>query len=90
VHEGRRYFPKPQVRENLVATAATRAGPPNAWTLEKSSTCFSAAGGARRAFLAARSSAATADAGYRAALMTNPLLLLLASATEGLAPLVRA
>ncbi|WP_204251165.1 ABC transporter ATP-binding protein [Elioraea rosea] len=85
VPEGRQVFPTLSVRENLVATA--RPGP---WTEARATALFP-----RLAERAAQS-ARTLSGGEQQmlaigrALMTNPRLLILDEATEGLAPLVRA
>jgi branched-chain amino acid transport system ATP-binding protein len=85
VPEGRQVFPNLTVRENLVATA--RKGP---WNLDAVFRLFSnlkerqghygnqLSGGEQQMLAIAR------------ALMTNPRLLILDEATEGLAPLIRA
>ena len=87
VPEGRQVFPNLTVRENLVATAAKRAG--EEWTLEKVYDFFphlrerqgnygnQLSGGEQQMLAIGR------------ALMTNPRLLILDEATEGLAPLIR-
>ncbi|RMD65380.1 MAG: ABC transporter ATP-binding protein, partial [Alphaproteobacteria bacterium] len=93
VPEGRQIFPNLTVYENLVATArppaanADAAGPP--WTLERVLELFpplrerlartgtQLSGGEQQMLAIGR------------ALMTNPRLLILDEATEGLAPLVR-
>jgi branched-chain amino acid transport system ATP-binding protein len=88
VPEGRGIFPNLSVRENLVMTA--RAGPGGArnWTLERVLATFprlaerlghggqQLSGGEQQMLSIGR------------ALLTNPLLLILDEATEGLAPLV--
>ena len=89
VPEGRQVFPNLTVRENLVAFAANRAGHADPWTLEKVFAFFprlaersdnlgnQLSGGEQQMLAIGR------------ALMTNPRLLVLDEATEGLAPLVR-
>ena len=85
VPEGRQVFPTLTVRENLVATAR-----PGRWNVAGVHTLFPR--------LAERASqrAATLSGGEQQmlaigrALMTNPRLLVLDEATEGLAPLIRA
>ncbi len=90
VPEGRQVFPTLTVRENLVATAANRRGRAVPWTLERVYALFP------RLEERARQSARTLSGGEQQmlaigrALMTNPDLLILDEATEGLAPLVRA
>ena len=89
VPEGRQIFPNLTVRENLMATAANRAASARPWTLERVFELFPAlaeraanmgiqlSGGEQQMLAVGR------------ALMTNPKLLILDEATEGLAPLVR-
>jgi branched-chain amino acid transport system ATP-binding protein len=87
VPEGRQIFPNLTVRENLVATA--RGSGASAWTLQRVFEFFprlaeradnmgtQLSGGEQQMLAIGR------------ALMTNPRLLILDEATEGLAPLVR-
>jgi branched-chain amino acid transport system ATP-binding protein len=87
VPEGRQIFPNLSVRENLLATAVKRNGD---WTLAKVYDLFprlaerddsmgnQLSGGEQQMLAIGR------------ALMTNPRLLILDEATEGLAPLIRA
>ena len=89
VPEGRQIFPNLTVRENLVAASGNRLGSPDPWTLEKIHALFprlaergdnmgnTLSGGEQQMLAIGR------------ALMTNPRLLILDEATEGLAPLIR-
>lgn len=89
VPEGRQIFPNLTVRENLVATAIRRRTPTVPWTLERVHVLFprlversknlgnQLSGGEQQMLAIGR------------ALMTNPELLILDEATEGLSPLVR-
>lgn len=89
VPEGRQVFPNLSVRENLQATAANRLGHANPWNLDRVLAMFPSlqprlefmsnllSGGEQQMLAIGR------------ALMTNPRLLLLDDATEGLAPMVR-
>jgi branched-chain amino acid transport system ATP-binding protein len=88
VPEGRQIFPNLSVRENLIAASGNRLGSPNPWTIEKIHALFprlaerggnmggTLSGGEQQMLAVGR------------ALMTNPRLLILDEATEGLAPLV--
>ncbi len=90
VPEGRQIFPNLTVHENLIATAANRRDAKNPWTVERVYKFFPSlqmrtgsmgnllSGGEQQMLAIGR------------ALMTNPRLLILDEATEGLAPLVRA
>ncbi len=90
VPEGRQVFPNLTARENLIATAANRASAADPWTLDKVCALFprlserllnmanQLSGGEQQMLAIGR------------ALMTNPRLLVLDEATEGLAPLIRA
>jgi len=85
VPEGRQVFPTLTVEENLIATA--RPGP---WSLARVFALFPRLA-ERRSNLGARLSGGEQQMlAIGRALMTNPRLLILDEATEGLAPLVRA
>ena len=89
VPEGRQIFPNLSVIENLIATSANRSANPNPWTTESVLQMFPQlksrlnnmgnllSGGEQQMLAIGR------------ALMTNPKLLILDEATEGLAPMVR-
>jgi branched-chain amino acid transport system ATP-binding protein len=89
VPEGRQVFPNLTARENLVATAANYGGTREPWTLEKVLALFPRL--AERAGNMANllSGGEQQMLAIGRALMTNPRLLILDEATEGLAPLVR-
>jgi branched-chain amino acid transport system ATP-binding protein len=90
VPEGRQVFPNLSVRENLVATAANRNGLPDPWTLDKVFALFPQLA-QRRGHLGNQLSGGEQQMlAIGRALMTNPRLLILDEATEGLAPLIRA
>jgi branched-chain amino acid transport system ATP-binding protein len=89
VPEGRQIFPNLTVRENLVAASHNRLGAADPWTLEKIHALFP------RLAERADNMGVTLSGGEQQmlaigrALMTNPKLLILDEATEGLAPLIR-
>lgn len=89
VAEGRQIFPNLSVRENLIATARERLGAGENWTLDKVMDLFP--GLARRLESAGNqlSGGEQQMLAVGRALMTNPKLLVLDEATEGLAPLIR-
>ena len=90
VPEGRQIFPTLTVEENLVATAAPgRSGLPP-WTLERVYALFPRLAERRRNYGNRISGGEQQMLAIGRALMTNPRLLILDEATEGLAPLIRA
>ena len=90
VPEGRQIFPTLTVRENLVATASNRLGHPAPWTVERVFDLFPPLAARARALGATLSGGEQQMLAIGRALMTNPRLLILDEATEGLAPLIRA
>ncbi|OLC13619.1 MAG: ABC transporter ATP-binding protein [Candidatus Rokubacteria bacterium 13_1_40CM_69_27] len=89
VPEGRQVFPNLTVRENLVATASNRLGNPDPWTVDKVFALFPLLAARHRALAGSLSGGEQQMLAIGRALMTNPRLLILDEATEGLAPLVR-
>jgi branched-chain amino acid transport system ATP-binding protein len=90
VPEGRQIFPNLTVRENLVATAANRSHAEEAWTLARVFALFPNLQNRQGNFGNELSGGEQQMLAIGRALMTNPRLLILDEATEGLAPLVRA
>jgi len=89
VPEGRQVFPNLTVRENLVATAANRRKATDAWTLDRVFELFPGLA-ARQSNMGNQLSGGEQQMlAIGRALMTNPRLLILDEATEGLAPLIR-
>jgi branched-chain amino acid transport system ATP-binding protein len=90
VPEGRQVFPNLTVRENLVATAANRGAQRDPWTLDRVLDLFPPLAARERSMGHQLSGGEQQMLAIGRALMTNPRLLILDEATEGLAPLVRA
>jgi branched-chain amino acid transport system ATP-binding protein len=90
VPEGRQIFPTLTVEENLIATAATRfAAAQQHWTLERVYAFLPRLAERRRHLGDQISGGEQQMLAIGRALMTNPKLLVLDEATEGLAPLIR-
>jgi branched-chain amino acid transport system ATP-binding protein len=87
VPEGRQVFPTLTVEENLIATSAQRCG--GRWTLDSVYALFPSLQDRRRHFGSQLSGGEQQMLAIGRALMTNPALLILDEATEGLAPLIR-
>ena len=90
VPEGRQIFPTLSVEENLIATAANRTGGTPRWDLPAIYALFPRLAERRRQSGAKLSGGEQQMLAIGRALMTNPRLLVLDEATEGLAPLIRA
>jgi branched-chain amino acid transport system ATP-binding protein len=84
VPEGRRCFPNLTVHENLVAAAR-----PGQWNLEKVTALFPRLAERRAQMAKSLSGGEQQMLAIGRALMTNPRLLILDEATEGLAPVIR-
>jgi branched-chain amino acid transport system ATP-binding protein len=89
VPEGRQIFPNLTVRENLVATAGNRRHARDPWTLERVYRMFPRLEERSRNLGANLSGGEQQMLAIGRALLTNPRLLILDEATEGLAPLIR-
>ncbi|HET9735413.1 MAG TPA: ABC transporter ATP-binding protein [Burkholderiales bacterium] len=90
VPEGRQVFPNLTVYENLVATAANRSRQGSPWTLERVFGLFPNLQERQQHYGNQLSGGEQQMLAIGRALMTNPRLLILDEATEGLAPLIRA
>jgi branched-chain amino acid transport system ATP-binding protein len=91
VPEMRQIFPTLTVRENLVATSRVPKPPPQApWLLDRVYALFPRLAERERHLGSQLSGGEQQMLAIGRALLTNPRLLILDEATEGLAPLVRA
>jgi branched-chain amino acid transport system ATP-binding protein len=88
VPEGRQIFPTLTVEENLMATAAARFGPPR-WRAADIYKMFPQLAERRRNMGNELSGGEQQMLAIGRGLMTNPRLLIIDEATEGLAPLIR-
>ena len=89
VPEGRQVFPALTVRENQVATASQRNAGARPWTLERVQELFPRLQERANQVAGRLSGGEQQMLAVGRALMTNPKLLVLDEATEGLAPLIR-
>jgi branched-chain amino acid transport system ATP-binding protein len=89
VPEGRQIFPNLSVRENLVAWASNRSAAAEPWTLARVFEFFPRLAERQQHMGNQLSGGEQQMLAIGRVLMTNPHLLILDEATEGLAPLVR-
>lgn len=89
VPEGRQIFPNLSLKENLIATASNHLGVSDPWTLEKVYDFFPALRERETSMGNLLSGGEQQMLAIGRALMTNPKLLILDEATEGLAPIIR-
>ena len=89
VPEGRQIFPNLTVLENLAAFADNRSARPEPWTVERVFELFPALRNRRENMGNQLSGGEQQMLAIGRALVTNPHLLILDEATEGLAPLIR-
>jgi branched-chain amino acid transport system ATP-binding protein len=90
VPEGRRIFPNLTALENLVVAAANRSNADKVWTLDGVVAMFPSLGRRLSNYGNELSGGEQQMLAIGRALMTNPKLLILDEATEGLAPKIRA
>ncbi len=89
VPEGRQVFPNLTVLENLIATASNHQGHREPWTVERIFALFPELAERRKVMGNLLSGGEQQMLAIGRTLMTNPSLLMLDEATEGLAPLIR-
>lgn len=89
VPEGRQIFPTLSVRENLIATSANRHGRTTPWHLDRVYALFPRLKERAKQLGGLLSGGEQQMLAVGRALMTNPYLLILDEATEGLAPIIR-
>jgi branched-chain amino acid transport system ATP-binding protein len=89
VPEGRQIFPNLTVRENLVAASGNRLGSADPWGIDKIHALFPRLAERGNNMGGTLSGGEQQMLAIGRALMTNPRLLILDEATEGLAPLIR-
>ena len=89
VPEGRQIFPNLTVRENLVAFAGNRSGSADPWTVDRVYSLFPRLADRANSMGNQLSGGEQQMLAIGRALVTNPHLLILDEATEGLAPLIR-
>lgn len=89
VPEGRQIFPNLSLRENLIATASNHLGHADPWTIDRVYALFPELEARHTSMGNLLSGGEQQMLAIGRALMTNPRLLILDEATEGLAPLIR-